>query len=187
MSLLGRRQTIPPNPTLPGTLRDPQGWESIAGQNTVQERVREGQVWAGVGPRPEFLRTCANRSCDSGWLHLLRRRSAPVFEGGWTCSPACTRGLVEAAVRRECEGRAAASSETRGHRIPLGLTMLEQGWINSAQLRRAVERAAHCRWRQAGRDGLYAARACARNWSPARSVCNGAARSSASISTIRRG
>ena len=93
----------------------------------------------GKRPRPAFLRTCANPICDSGWLHLMRRRSTPVFEEGWSCSPACTRALVETAIRREREGRAAAPPESRSHRIPLGLVMLEQGWISATQLRRAIE------------------------------------------------
>jgi len=97
------------------------------------------QAEPGKRPRTAFLRTCANPLCDSGWLHLMRRRSTPVFEEGWSCSPACTRALVEAAIRREREGRAAASPESRSHRIPLGLVMLEQGWISATQLRRAVE------------------------------------------------
>jgi len=90
-------------------------------------------------PRSGFLRTCANPACDSGWLHRMRSRSGPVFEEGWSCSPACTRARVEAAIRREREGRVATPQETRGHRIPLGLVMLEQGWISAVQLRRAVE------------------------------------------------
>jgi hypothetical protein len=93
----------------------------------------------GKRPRAGLLRTCANLLCDSGWLHLMRRRSGPIFEEGWSCSPECTRGLVEAAIRREREGRAPGPPETRAHRIPLGLVMLEQGWISAAQLRRAVE------------------------------------------------
>jgi hypothetical protein len=88
--------------------------------------------------RTGWLETCANTNCGSGWLHLWRSRSAPVFEDGWSCSPACTRTRVVAAVRRELEGRVTAP-ETHRHRIPLGLTMLEQGWITNTQLRLALE------------------------------------------------
>ncbi len=105
--------------------------------------------------RPALLRTCANPNCDSGWLHLMRRRSGRVFDGGWTCSPECTRVLVEAAVRREREGLAGAGSETRRHRIPLGLVMLEQGWISATQLRRAVEAQRQAR---GGRLGVWLVR-----------------------------
>ena len=72
----------------------------------------------------------------------------PVFEGGWSCSPACTRAQVEAAVLRELEA-AACREEIHRHRIPLGLVMLEQGWITSAQLRRALD-AQKARGRPAG-------------------------------------
>jgi ribosomal protein L16/L10AE len=85
-----------------------------------------------------LLETCANPGCGSGWLHLLRSRSAPVFEGGWNCSSRCTAQRVQAAVRRELEGRGSAVENHR-HRIPLGLVMLEQGWISSRQLRLALE------------------------------------------------
>ena len=89
-------------------------------------------------PRLGWSETCANPACDSGWLHLLRSRSTPVFEGGWSCSAACTRARVGLAVRRELEGRMMAPQAHR-HRIPLGLTMLEQGWITAPQLRAALE------------------------------------------------
>ncbi len=81
---------------------------------------------------------CANAGCSSGWLHLFRRRSTPVFEGGWTCSSQCTESLMRAALRRELDDRQPAH-ETHRHRIPLGLLMLEQGWITGKQLRAALE------------------------------------------------
>ncbi len=82
--------------------------------------------------------SCANPACESGWMKVWRNRSVPVFEGGWSCSPACTRARIEAAFLREVEARGMAE-EVHRHRIPLGLAMLEQGWISSAQLRRALE------------------------------------------------
>jgi hypothetical protein len=90
------------------------------------------------GTRPGLLETCANPACRTGWLHLWRSRSAPVFEAGWSCSAACTAARVAAAVSRELEGRG-SPQEGHRHRIPLGLVMLEQGWINSGQLRQALE------------------------------------------------
>jgi hypothetical protein len=93
---------------------------------------------ASTRARPGFFETCANAGCGSGWLHLLRSRSSPVFEGGWNCSTACTTARIQAAVRRELEGRGSALDNHR-HRIPLGLVMLEQGWINNGQLRGALE------------------------------------------------
>jgi hypothetical protein len=93
--------------------------------------------------RDRFFRTgllgkCANPGCRSGWLHLFRKRSTPIFEGGWTCSPECTEACVQWALRRELDGRTLANKMHR-HRIPLGLVMLEQGWITHRQLREALE------------------------------------------------
>jgi hypothetical protein len=87
--------------------------------------------------RRNFMTTCANPACGSGWLHLFRSRSNPVFEGGWNCSAECTRARVQASVWREMEG--ATTNETGyRHRIPLGLLMLEKGWITPGQLRQAL-------------------------------------------------
>ncbi|MGO8757410.1 MAG: hypothetical protein ACLQG3_04730 [Terracidiphilus sp.] len=88
--------------------------------------------------RLRIFETCANPICGSGWLHLWRSRTVPVFEGGWNCSSACTAARVEAAVKRELDARGSAQENHR-HRIPLGLVMLEQGWISSVQLRKALE------------------------------------------------
>ncbi len=84
-----------------------------------------------------FVQTCANPECHTGWLHLLRNRAVPRFEGGWTCSASCMRIQIAAAVRREMEGWSAPQLPHR-HRLPLGLTMLEQGWITAVQLREAL-------------------------------------------------
>jgi hypothetical protein len=46
--------------------------------------------------------------------------------------------MVETGLRLEMEARGNAE-ESHRHRIPLGLAMLEQGWITSAQLRGALE------------------------------------------------
>jgi hypothetical protein len=45
---------------------------------------------------------------------------------------------VALAVRRELNGRGIGPDKHR-HRIPLGLVMLEQGWITSSQLRQALD------------------------------------------------
>jgi hypothetical protein len=91
-----------------------------------------------AGIHTGLLATCANRSCGSGWLKLWRSRSGPVFEGGWCCSAACTAAQVSSALRREVEARGSVE-EVHRHRIPLGLAMLEQGWITGPQLRGALE------------------------------------------------
>jgi hypothetical protein len=46
--------------------------------------------------------------------------------------------MIAAALGREMDARGSAE-ENRPHRIPLGLAMLEQGWITNSQLRRALE------------------------------------------------
>lgn len=79
---------------------------------------------------------CANPRCSSGWLHLWRKRGVPVIEGGWLCSPACTRAKVEDLLRRE---RVEAPPTTYRHRIPIGLVLLEQGWITHEHLKDALE------------------------------------------------
>lgn len=88
--------------------------------------------------RESLLCRCAYEGCRSGWVHLWRNRSAPMFESGWTCSSACTGARVQAAIRREMQGRK-GHFELHRHRIPLGLLMMEQGWITPAQLRRALD------------------------------------------------
>ena len=96
-------------------------------------------LWNSNGAaRSGLFATCANPACDSGWLKLWRSRSGPVFEGGWSCSAICTAARVEAGLRHEMEARGNAEEGHR-HRIPLGLAMLEQGWITSSQLRGALE------------------------------------------------
>jgi hypothetical protein len=93
---------------------------------------------SSAGVARGLLATCSNPECGSGWLHLWRSRSAPVFEDGWSCSAGCTAARVASAVYRELDGRGSAALSHR-HRIPLGLVMLEQGWITSGQLRGALE------------------------------------------------
>ncbi len=102
------------------------------------EKRGDRQAGARAWGRSALFETCSNTGCSSGWLHLWRSRATPVFEGGWNCSSACTAARVESAVRRELDGRGQAQ-ESHHHRIPLGLVMLEQGWITQAQLRRALE------------------------------------------------
>ncbi len=103
----------------------------------IEQEVGSRAVPTGFA-RSGLIGSCANPECRSGWIHLFRRRSTPVFEGGWTCSPPCTEALLRAALRRELEGRQ-STCEAHRHRIPLGLVMMEQGWITSRQLREALE------------------------------------------------
>jgi hypothetical protein len=125
------------------------------------------------GARLSLFETCANRGCNSGWLHLWRSRSAPVFEGGWNCSPACTTARVAWAVRREMDGAGGRPLVNHRHRVPLGLLMLEQGWITNTQLRQALEaqrvagagRLGHWLVRQQGVDEQLVTRALGLQWS----------------------
>jgi hypothetical protein len=93
---------------------------------------------ARLRARSGFFESCANPRCGSGWLKLWRSRRVPVFEGGWCCSPACMRAQVESALSRELDTRASVA-DAHPHRIPLGLLMLEQGWITRGALRAALE------------------------------------------------
>jgi hypothetical protein len=95
---------------------------------------------AGVKPasRRGLFDNCANPQCASSWLRLWRRRSVPVFEDGWTCSPECTDARIRSAVVRELAGMEAAGA-VHHHRIPLGLLLLEKGWITDVQLRHALD------------------------------------------------
>jgi hypothetical protein len=74
------------------------------------------------------------------WLAFLKDRRRPVFEGRWGCCARCLQSLTEAAIRRE--GREVDACEedlAYPHRMPLGLILLEQGWITHAQLQHALE------------------------------------------------
>jgi hypothetical protein len=143
------------------------GAEDAGGENRPNS-PGNGFHWA----HPGFFATCANPACNSGWLKLWRSRSGPVFEAGWSCSAACTAVQVEAGVRREMEARGNVEDNHR-HRIPLGLAMLEQGWITSAQLRGALEaqraasggRLGHWLVRQQGVSEQLVTRALGLQWS----------------------
>jgi hypothetical protein len=111
----------------------------LPGCSLAEERVSPHGLAREVRPgRHGILETCSNPRCGTGWLHLWRSRSAPVFESGWSCSVACTEARIQAAVARELDGRAGVPLSHR-HRVPLGLVMLQQGWIAAADLRQALE------------------------------------------------
>lgn len=80
---------------------------------------------------------CSNPCCSSGWLNVWRRRGVPALEGGWLCSPACTRARMEGLLRREqTEWRPIPEHR---HRVPIGLILLHRGWITHEQLRNALK------------------------------------------------
>jgi hypothetical protein len=103
-----------------------------------QDRKGKGRRRNGTEESSALLPVCANPVCGSGWLRLWRNRQAPTIEGGWTCSAECTRALVEACVRRELEGRSEDPPVHR-HRMPIGLVLLEKGWISREQLKAALQ------------------------------------------------
>ena len=109
---------------------------------------------AFAGTSHGFVSTCANPRCKGSWLKVWRSRAAPVFEGGWCCSTECTAAQVAGALRREME-MLGHTEETHRHRIPLGLLMLEQGWITGAELRGALSEQ---RSAKAGRIGQWLVR-----------------------------
>lgn len=138
MPLLRPGSNLKPGSNLDSLQDGPSAQARVA---SLEKAHGRGNGWAGEPQKPErgkWTATCANVECRSGWLHLLRSRTTPVFEDGWTCSAECTRVRMALAVRRELEGRLSAPQAHR-HRIPLGLTMLEQGWITPVQLRQALE------------------------------------------------
>ena len=116
-----------------GPATAPEGWRDAG----IGSPWADGEEPRPIRPRVGLLPACSNPRCASGWLHLLRSRSAPVFEGGWTCSADCTRERMGTAVRRELEGRGGPAAVYR-HRRPLGLVMMEQGWITAIQLKQAL-------------------------------------------------
>jgi hypothetical protein len=121
-----------------GPSRGPHHLTVEHGESTVSSAAPKRRT----GVRQGFLDACSNPRCGSGWLHLWRSRSAAVFEGGWSCSADCSAERMQAAVRREREGRGSGSGAGTGkhrHRVPLGLLMLEQGWITAGQLRSALD------------------------------------------------
>lgn len=95
--------------------------------------------------QPGLVANCSNPRCNNRWLRFLHRRETPVFEGGWCCSASCTRARVASALSREMDARGSAR-ESHRHRIPLGLALLEQGWIAQSDLRAALaaQRSAGC-------------------------------------------
>lgn len=120
----------------------------------------------------KLLKQCANPRCSSGWLHLFRRTTAPVFQGGWTCSPECTEASLKDALRREFQYGPCAETQHR-HRTPIGLLMLAHGWINRAQLQNALSSQQRTRqgrlgeWlmKQGATDEAHVTRALALQWS----------------------
>jgi len=121
----------------------------------LEKRLRANSAESGFGlsslKEHTVLPICANMACSSGWIKLWRNRRVPIFEDAWTCSAECMTAIVEARVRRELEGRSNAPSGHR-HRVPVGLVLLEQGWITQKQLKNALQAQ---RKAESGRIGMW--------------------------------
>jgi hypothetical protein len=150
---------------------DPHAAEAILRRAVEREAPGKRTISGGESKRGGLMQTCANPQCRTGWMQLWRNRSGPVFEGGWSCSAACTEARVRTALARENKDRTAAKELYR-HRIPLGLLMLEKGWITESQLRGAVTsqkqhggRLGGWLVRQQGVSGELVTRALALQWS----------------------
>ena len=113
-------------------------WKGSDGEEGGMPRSQTADVRFHDIASSAVMGQCSNPRCRSGWFHMFRKRKRPVFEGGWTCSPNCTEARLQLSVRRELDGWQQIE-QTHRHRIPLGLLMLEKGWITSQQLRRAIE------------------------------------------------
>jgi hypothetical protein len=131
MPLLNRERLLVPR----GEVAEGMERDAAAGNRVAVSPHLPGRVSALL--RAGLFATCANPHCGSGWLHLWRSREAPVFEEGWCCSSDCMAARVAAALSREMDGRASAG-ESHRHRIPLGLVLMEKGWISHQELRAAL-------------------------------------------------
>lgn len=102
------------------------------------EPVAAARPDARTAPHPPSLFSqCANPRCATGWMQLWRSRRKPLFEGRWACSAHCMSEIVRAAVRRE--GLAERDAiPPRGHCVPLGLVLVEQGRLSLDQLHQAL-------------------------------------------------
>jgi hypothetical protein len=102
--------------------------------NTTESPAQFSEQW-------DEQTACGNPDCAGRWLSLWKDRRRPIFERQWGCSAKCIRRLVTSAIRREA-GDASMQSDERSHRhrMPLGLMLLELGWISPVQLNHALAR-----------------------------------------------
>jgi hypothetical protein len=91
--------------------------------------------------RPErFMRQCESPACSRRrrlwrtWLEPVRGLS---LDGHWYCSPACFEQALAFAIGQVLPGTAPPPVTT--HRVPLGLLMLSRGFVDNAQLKRALK------------------------------------------------
>ena len=126
--------------------------ESRTGEMSEPKRAAWGlavSAPAGIFCAPAPIPAAARAGCSCGGS-----RETPVFEGGWCCSSSCMAARVASALAREMDGRGSPRERHR-HRIPLGLAMLEQGWITKPG---PAHGAARAKDRGGGKAGQVAGR-----------------------------
>jgi hypothetical protein len=102
-----------------------------------REAAKESERESAASLGERLLSHCGNPRCATGWMQLWRSRHAPLFDGKWTCSANCLQELILSAIVRETGGGASRPS-LRSHRMPLGLVLLEQGWLTAEQLQKSL-------------------------------------------------
>jgi hypothetical protein len=112
----------------------------------------------GLSLRSDARTVCGNPKCSSRWLARLKDRRRPMFEGRWACGADCMSALVVAAIRREAANKDLhIDNVPHAHSIPLGLILLQRGWISEAQLIHVLEMQRRERY---GRIGDWLTSAC---------------------------
>lgn len=96
----------------------------------IRERTLGREGSQTVFPR------CGHPRCATGLLRLWRSRSMPLFEGKWACSTECMSAIIGSALQRE-RGEDEPVARSYEPRIPLGLLLVEGGYLSVEQLRRA--------------------------------------------------
>ena len=81
---------------------------------------------------------CANVKCATqGWRRWAKHGDGLYLNGQWCCSEDCFISVLSSRVRRL--GSPPPAIAPRVHRLPLGLLMLSQHWIDESQLQAALE------------------------------------------------
>ncbi len=81
---------------------------------------------------------CVRADCPASATARIWRRSPPIrMQHGWLCSPHCVE--KEARVIFDHVSSSPMPDALPNHRVPLGLLMLEHGYVSEPQLRKALE------------------------------------------------
>jgi Type II secretion system (T2SS), protein E, N-terminal domain len=94
--------------------------------------------WIRVVRQRVFPPPCVRLDCGATAAARIWRRSPPIrMQHTWLCSAQCVE--KEARVIFDQVASAPISDASPNHRVPLGLLMLEHGYVNEQQLRTALE------------------------------------------------